>query len=397
MTVYKQKGRRTYIYDFEFRGRRYCDTTHQTNKQDAARVEAKEKERLRHIAGGIAIPTRDDSPAFQEWAEIFWAYKEKRLERPEALGDILPVALRFWGKPDGITPSDEHPCHDLRLMDPVLDPTWITRFDGWLEARGLSNQSKNHYRGLLRRMYAVALLPEYRQVSGVTMNPFAGVPNDPTMERSVALSPAQVKAVLKHASYHVRLAIAIAALAPKLRLRNILELRWADSFEPDPRRTKFSAKTSYYLVVHRHKTARRTRRPLVSPISSQLRTILKDAWTRNPTHAHVVTYRGEPLTSIRDGVKAAVEAAGVAYGRDTEDGATFHTLRHTAATLLAEHEGDPLKFMDVTGHTDLATALKYRHLRPQHQLPALERLSKQLPLQKLVMARPLRANRRKAG
>ena len=53
----------------------------------------------------------------------------------------------------------------------------------------------------------------------------------------------------------------------------------------------------------------------------------KDAWRRDPRRDALVTYQGKAIQSIRGGVKAAAEAAGLPYGRDTEHGATFHTTR----------------------------------------------------------------------
>lgn len=391
MTVYKGNNRTTWNYDFWFRGKRYWDNTHQTTKVDAERVENKIKERLRHEAGGIAIPQREDSPRIRDFAEVFLAYKTKHLERPEAISSILPVLLRFWGAPDTATePTADRPFHDLRLCDPIIDPDWLLKFEAWLERRGMSNQSMNHYRGVMRRLYTVAMLPEYRKATGVQMNPFAGVPNNPTMPRDVTLTPKQVRAWLKEASYHIRLAVAIAALAPKLRERNVLELQWGRHFDPDPRTTKFNARIAHYITIGRHKTARRTRRPLTSPVSAQLLRILKDAWKRDPKNTHVVTYRGKPVKDITGGVRAAIEAAGIPYGRDLRDkdghliGATFHTLRHTATTMMSDKLADPLKLMDVSGHADMATTLNYRHKRPKHQKPAVEQLSRDLRIEDLV-------------
>ena len=81
-------------------------------------------------------------------------------------------------------------------------------------------------------------------------------------------------------SYHVRLAVAIAALAPKLRLASVLALTWSENIDADFR----------FITVRRHKTVTRVRRPQVVPISEQLRSILHDA--RRRTHTHVVEYRG---------------------------------------------------------------------------------------------------------
>jgi integrase len=66
-------------------------------------------------------------------------------------------------------------------------------------------------------------------------------------------------------------------------------------------------------------------------------------------------------------------AAGVPYGRFIDDGVTFHTLRHTAATILAELEVGEGKRKAVMGHRHLGTTQKYTHLRPMHEVAPLER------------------------
>jgi integrase len=395
VTVFKHPRGKTWRYDFRFRGKRYIGNTQQLTKDEAQLAEREIELRLRHQASGIAQFFPQQTPRFDDWCKIFVAYKRKRLERADHPATVARVLMRFWGHEP---PAKEHelaPQHDLRLGDPIADPSWLLKFEDWMSTRGIGHQSKNHYRGVLRRMYALAMQPEFRKVTGITTNPVVGLANDPTSERTVALTKDQVRDWLAAATYHVRLAIAIGALAPKLRLRNVLALEWAEHFEPDPRTIRFDPKIPHYIVVRQHKTARATRRPLVSPVTTQLLTILKDAWKRSPQSIRVVSYRGAPVKSIRDGAKAAAEKAGIPYGRDTPNGATFHTLRHTAATLLSLAERDPLKLRDAMGHTDLATTLRYRHLRPEHERASLERLGARLPIADLIVTPAKRRRRRK--
>jgi hypothetical protein len=58
---------------------------------------------------------------------------------------------------------------------------------------------------------------------------------------------------------------------------------------------------------------------------------------------------------------------------------------------------DPLKLRDALGHRDLATTMKYRHMKPTHERPSLERLSRTLPIEKVVTVARRRATRRKQG
>ena len=73
------------------------------------------------------------------------------------------------------------------------------------------------------------------------------------------------------------------------------------------------------------------------------------------------------------------------------EGATFHTLRHTAASLLAEL-GEPEAIRkEVMGHRNIATTQRYTHLRPVHEIPAHERLADAVPIADLVTAARKRA------
>lgn len=133
----------------------------------------------------------------------------------------------------------------------------------------------------------------------------ASVWRDPSVGREVALSAEQLRAWLTHASYHARLAVSIAALAPKLRQANILALRWDTALgHVDP--------ALIWITVTKHKTAARIGKPLVIPISAQLQRILADA--RRRQHAggrdcpFVVQYRGRGIASLRHAVQAAAAA-----------------------------------------------------------------------------------------
>ncbi len=100
------------------------------------------------------------------------------------------------------------------------------------------------------------------------------------------------------------------------------------------------------------------------------------------------------MKTIRDGLRSAVERAG---SRSAAPSATFHTLRHTAASLLAEL-GEPEAIRkEVMGHRNIATTQRYTHLRPVHEIPAHERLADAVPIADLVTATRKRASGKPAG
>lgn len=386
MSVYQPSDGITYRYDFWFRGQRHRGTTHQTTLDDARAFETELRARLRRQLGGLLRP--QDTPRFVEWAGVYYEHAAAHLERPDHVDVTLRVVLRFWGARPGPNSAAKveatAPYHDLRLADPIQEPDWIEQFEAWIAARGVSPQTRNHYFSIMSRMYRVALLPKFRKHSGVLVNPFVGIPKQKTQSRDVVLSVSQIRAWLQAASYHVRLTAAIAALAPKLRVSNILQLQWRRDLD-EPRT---------FITVAAHKTAHRTGRPLVAPITAQLRAILKDARARHPDSTHVVVYSGRPVRSIHGAVKAAFEAAGIPYGRALAGGATFHTVRHSMATLLATLDETEAQRAALMGQ-DPATTHKYTHLRPMQERRIAERLSRAVKIRDVVTLPHLRAVRAK--
>jgi hypothetical protein len=304
-------------YDFWFQLRRYVGSTRQTMRSDAVVCEQEVKRRVRRQSAGLEGPPAPEAPRFQDWAEVHFMERRPHMSRPEFLEDNLRVILRFWGARPKQDDHPDDPYHNLRLHDPILDPVWIERFEAWMHGRGSSPQTRNHYRSVLRGMYRTALQPAYRVASGVTLNPFRDVPRETVVERTVTISLEDLRSWLRNASYHVRLAVAIAALAPKLRLANVLALTWHEHVDPDLR----------FITVHRHKTVGTLRRPQVVPISEQLRLILKDA--RQRTDTYVVEYRHRPVRSIRGGLRSAVERAGLPFGRGRR-GDLPHAAAHSS-------------------------------------------------------------------
>jgi integrase len=398
MTLYRRG--RVWQYDFWFQNERFRASTHTTSRADAEWIENELKRQLAFRAAGVETPGGGRTPRFQDWAEVFFEHRQRKLKPPRGparLKDLVRVVLRFWGaKPpprERFGPVEGEPYHDLRLGDVVADPYWIERFEQWMDARRIgpksrpmSNQTKKHYLSTVSMMFRVASAPKFRKHTNVTTNPFAGVERPQTHGRTVTLEVDELRRLLDHASYHVRLALAIGALAPKLRLANILGLRWRDHLDAALAR----------ITIHSHKTDGTLGAPLVVPVTPQLHAILEDAHARAGSSEWVVNYRGRPIGQIRGGVRGAAERAGLAYGL-LVGGLTFHTVRHSMATMLAEI-GEPERMrMEVMGHTRHSTTQRYTHLRPRHQIPALERLSGAVSIGDIVTKPGMRAVGKSAG
>lgn len=380
MTVWKPTGRKTYRYRFYLHGQRHEGNTRQITEADAREWEDQEQRRLRREGAGLEVAP-EHAPRFAEFAPVYLTHIKKRgkVRRIDRVGELLRVVLRFWGARPAKGAIDGEPYHDLRLVDPIRDPSWIVKFETWMSQRvtrtgrrPLSNQTKNHYRSILSRLYRVAKLPQYAICTGIRTNPFAELERDPTRGRRVTVTPAELRRWLALTPPHAQLAIAIAALAPKLRLDNVLSLEWDRHLDRDLR----------YITVAEHKTMDHTDAPLVVPISTPLRAVLRAA-QRERRGKYVVMYRGDRVESIRHAVRTGAEAAGLTYGRDV-GGVTFHTIRHTAATLLAAMPSLTEALRASTMGQDVTTTQKYTHLRPVHERPVLNRLGRTLKLDQIL-------------
>lgn len=373
MTTFKHPKGTTWRYDFWWKGRRYTGTTDQLTKADADLVEADIKKRLRQQAWGIAPVDRLQTPPFTKWAGVYFEAQSKRLGRSDILDRTLRMVLGFWGTKPAKNPVTDAPYHDLRLADPILDPAWLERFETWMTARGISGSTKNSYRSAVSGMYKLAMKPQWRAKTNITANPMLGTDRDPVRSRKATLTAAQIKAWIGAAPTHVALALVIGVLAPKLRKSSILALRWDRHFDPDLR----------FITVHEHKTSRATGEPQIVPIDPQLREILlpfREA-AKGKRVKHVITFRGEPVQDIKRALATAAEVADIPYGRAN---ITFHSLRHTMATMLAEIGiGEQLR-KAVMGHKDVRTTQGYTHLRPLHERAPLAALSRRVALKGLV-------------
>lgn len=379
VTVYLPKRCRTWYYDFWFQGRRYWKSTGQITRDDAEDVERRAMRALRRSAAGLppVDATIAETPRFSDWAAITYTYavQRKKLKRPEQFKINLRMILAFWGERPATKPVEEPaPYHDLRLADPIRDPEWIEKFEQWMDERELSGPRKNHYRSACSQLYRVALLPAYRKRSGVTMNPFKDIVRDRVPKRLTTFTREELRAVIAAAPWHIRIALAIGALAPKLRLLNVLKLKWGEHVSKDRRA----------ITMPDHKTDKETGLPLVVPVSPELKSVLDVAWEHRSGKS-VVHYRGRAIRDIKTGLKHAVEHAGLTFGRQ---GLTYHSLRHTMATELARMGLPEALRARLMGHSDLKTTQIYTHMVGADEVQPLTDLGARMPLADLIGAPP---------
>lgn len=109
------------------------------------------------------------------------------------------------------------------------------------------------------------------------------------------------------------------------------------------------------------------KRRAIVPIPSRLMTFLRIARSRAPedcANAYVIEYYGKPMLRIDQSFRRVARDAGL-------DGVTPHTLRHTAATWMAQ-AGVPMWIISkYLGHTSTRTTERiYAHHNPEFLIEA---------------------------
>lgn len=376
VTAYRDRRRKghQWRYSFEYRGRRYQAPRAFRTKGLANAAERVLRDRLQRAEAGIPDLT-GKSPSFTRWAGVVYDYAVTReqLSDPASLDRNLRKMLQFWGErpTDPATRIPGAPYHDLTLEAPLHDGSWLLKFEEWMDGLALAGGTKNHLRSAASKCYRVAMLPLYRGQTGITANPFVGIRRDPPRRRLAVFTRAQLRAVLLEAPPFLRMAIRLAVLAPELRVSNIAALRWSHLDEA----------LTWIRMGYEHKTARKTARPLVVPVTATLRAFLEHERQNQPGGCLAVVQRaGQPVTRfvIQDALVAACAAADVPYGRAEDHGVTFHSLRHTARTILAERDVSDAKAQEALGHTTPQMSAWYKHLAPVHKREPLEQLAADL-------------------
>ncbi len=382
MTVYLPKGYRSWRYDFWLFGKRYQGTTGLLTKAEAQEYELELKKKIRRRRAGLEPADASETPLFSTWAALAFRHHQlrKKLKRPEQLKTNLRMAMAFWGARPAKKPLPHAPYRNLRLGDPIAHPELIEEFEQWMDQRGISGARKNHYRSACSIMYKLALQPAFRTKSQIRENPFEHIPRDRVAKRIRVYTAAQLRAILQHAAWHVRIAVGVGALAPKLRLRNVLDLKWSEHVAPDLSQ----------IADPDHKTDQETGLPLVVLVSSELRKVLEIA-KKHRRGPYVVHYYGRHVRDIKTGLKHAVERAAktlkdksLVWGR--AKGVTYHSLRHTMATELARMGVSEALRTRVMGWRDQATAKIYTHMVPIDEVAPLEELGKRMPLADVIGA-----------
>lgn len=148
-------------------------------------------------------------------------------------------------------------------------------------------------------------------------------------------------------------------IATGMRLKEILGLRWED----------VDRKAGLFYLSEDNKTGN----PRVIPIGKTVKTAL-DGQVRHLKTPWIFTDpAGHPYTGsksrnyVSNATIAAMRRAGI-------KGASFHTLRHTVGSWLAQSGESEVIIAKLLGHASTKTTERYMHLQPKHLKGAVRTL-----------------------
>jgi integrase len=201
----------------------------------------------------------------------------------------------------------------------------------------------------------------------IQVNPATGVrlPTLTIQQERIALTPEQLRQLVAELEEPYKSMVLIAALTG-LRRGELFALRWgALDFERKMIRVRESVYEGHFSTP---KTRSSIRNIAMGEVLAEMFRNLrpKDAIANDLVFS---SRNGTPLQS-ENILKRIIHPA---CERLKLPKVGWHTLRHTSATLLHEHE--PLRVAQaILGHSDLQTTLGYTHVLPGRQREAMKRL-----------------------
>lgn len=256
---------------------------------------------------------------------------------------------------------------DLPLSDIGADvlEKWVTKRLG--EVSGATvNRNLNHGSALMKWAIRNRLTKE---------NPFRLLERSSEVGRGreTYLTPEEARALVATASPTMK-PILLTALSTGMRKNEILTLTWA----------AVDLDRGAITITRELSKSKRTREVRMTPaLLATLKRIREDAKEAPRTDLVFRRYNGRlnggPITDcvLRHGMKEARNAC-KAIPADKKPKVTFHTLRHTAASIMAM-EGVPiLDVARVLGHGSVGVCMRYAHFCPESGAAAIEKLGKRL-------------------
>ena len=285
----------------------------------------------------IAFTSLDNKLTFKELAGDY-IVKECTIKRPQEQAS----KLEFWVKYIGIKQVSNISSSDIYNTLDCLP-------------KHLSNATYNRYKAAASVVFNYAC----RQYN-LTTNPVGLIPSKPEDNHRVrylsALERKRLLAACKEASWPKLYLLVLMAITSGARRGELLGLRWKD--------IDFERQTAYVQTS-------KNGHPKVLPLTD---TVVKELTRFRQQDSSLIFNSEIKLDKAfhfnKQWKKALVEAK-------VED-FTFHCLRHTCASYLAQSGASLLEIADVLGHKQISVTKRYAHLCIDHKERLISRVFSEL-------------------
>jgi len=308
--------------------------------------------------GSVRLPDDPDSPEFHaKLAELksaerpsgaapgTWADLVDTYRRSSAFKDLAPRTKRDY---DQVLAYLQNPLGRRRVSE-ITTPALVRLVDRIGEKRNW--RFANYCLAVISRVFSIAILRGKAKV-----NPATGVPKlERPRDAKAANRPwtdHEIEAVLAACPAGVALAVGLGAYCG---------MREGDAIAL-PLSAYSGAGRRGTITFRPHKTHAAADDPVTVPVHPRLRKLIEGR-ERGDSTVMVLGMRGKPYSS--DGFRtmlfrviAQLEADG-----KVGEGLTFHGLRHTVATRLADAGADDETIADVMGWSSTAMAKRYTKTR----------------------------------
>ena len=375
MSVSKPQGRKYFVYDFAFKGRRFSNSTGKTNERAARAVEKQIREEVKEayrsgVFGNANITL--DVAVDDYWLAVARHQGDnKEIEKPDGTVEMkggtagqLNKILDYVGSDILVANIDDKVVADF-VAKRRGDKN--SRYKNKKTAPFVANATVNREVQLLRQVIRRSKKILKTQPQDIDWGLHLLREPDPP---SRALTVEQEKALIDEMIPHA-LPLVIFMIKTGVRENNALTLDWSQiqferSNEPD-------APRGYIKFMVKDKTLPKGREHIL-PIDDDLYWLLVQQGVKE--RGRVFTYGapcecsycnrnpGKPISSLRRAFKNACQRAGI-----SED-FRIHDLRHTVGVRILQKLGDLKAAQEFLGHKDIRSTMRYsKHdVQKKHQI-----------------------------
>jgi len=339
MTIRKRGTR--YHYDFMIRRQRYRGALPEARtKAEAQQAEAKIKNKIYERKFGKISASRLFAE-FVRTAYLPWAKATKRSSRDDVLH--AEVFCRHFGNKN-LSEIDYQMIEEFKLKR----MNSITRY-----GRPRKPATVNRELAILSGIFRMAV--DYEEITDNPCRKVESLPENNQRTRHLSFEEEdRLFAKLTGERDYLRALVTVAIYAGPRR-GELLKLRWSD--------VDFALNTINFKQTKTNKDRSVPMEPIVRSVLLELREVAGDL-----EYVFVNPDTGTRFTEVKRSFASACREAGISDF-------TFHDLRHTFGTRLADAGVDVVKIKELMGHASIVTTMRYIHATDQGKRGAIVVLS----------------------